>query len=92
MELKEGWEMVVEVLLLWSNPTLGSWMRMMSVVWYVRWRKVCITFVDFAVLYWIKHMAWWVLCDKGCVHNMLGLVWGGWSLCWGWLCCFWMLC
>ena len=32
MELKEGWEIVVQVLLLWSNLTQGSWMRMMSVI------------------------------------------------------------
>ena len=36
MELKEGWEMVVQVLLLLSNLTQGSWMRIMSAVWYVR--------------------------------------------------------
>ena len=35
MELKEGWEMVVHVLLIWSNLTQGSWMRMISVVWCV---------------------------------------------------------
>ena len=36
MELNEGWERVVHVLLLWSNLTQGSWIRIMSVVWYVR--------------------------------------------------------
>ena len=36
MELKEGWEMVVQVLLLLSNLTQGSGMRIMSVVWCVR--------------------------------------------------------
>ena len=36
MELKEGWERVVQVLLLWSNLTQGSWIRIMSVVWCVR--------------------------------------------------------
>ena len=56
MELKEGWEIVVQVLLLWSNLTQGSWMRIMSVVWCVRYRRVCITFVDFAVLYRVKRM------------------------------------
>ena len=82
MELKEGWEMVVQVLLLWSNLTQGSWMKMMSVVWCVRGRRVCITFVDFAVLCWVKRMVWWVLCDKGCAHIRLGFVRGGWSQCW----------
>ena len=81
MELKEGWEMVVQVLLIWSNLTQGSWIRMISVVWCVRWRRVCITFVDFTVLCWIKRMVWWVLCDKGCAHIRLGLVGGRWSLC-----------
>ena len=36
MELQVRWEIVVQVLLLWSNLTQGSWMRIMSVVWYVR--------------------------------------------------------
>ena len=36
IESKEGWEIVVQVLLLWSNLTQGSWMKMMSVVWCVR--------------------------------------------------------
>ena len=92
MELKEGWEMVVQVLLLSSNLTQGSWMRIMSVVWCVRWRRVCITFVDFAVFCWIKRMVWWVLCDKGCAHIRLGFLGGRWSQSWGWLCCLWMLC
>ena len=68
MKLKEGWQMVVLVLLLSSNLTQGSWMRIRSAVWCVRWRRVCITFVDFAVLYCIKRMVWWVLCHTGCVH------------------------
>ena len=84
--------MVVQVLLLLSNLTQGSWMRIMSAVWYVRCRRICITFVDFAVLCWIKHMVWWVLCDKGCSHIRLGFLGGRWSQCWGWLCCLWMLC
>ena len=42
MELQEGWEIVVQVLLLWSYLTQGSWMRMMSVVWCVRWRIIII--------------------------------------------------
>ena len=92
MELKEGWEMVVQVLLLSSNLTQGSWTRIMSVVWCVRWRRVCITFVDFAILCWIKRMVWWVLCDKGCAQFRLGLLGGRWSLGGGWLCCPWMLC
>ena len=92
MELKEGWEMVVQVLLLSSNLTQGSCMRIMSVVWCVRWRRVCITFVDFAVLCWIQRKVWWVLCHKGCAHIMLGFLGGRWSQCWGWLCCLWMLC
>ena len=92
MELKVGWEIVVQVLLLWSNLTQGSWIRIMSVVWFVRLRRVCITFVDFAVLCWVKRMVWWVLCDKGCAHIRLGFVGGWWSLYWWWLCCLWMLC
>ena len=51
MELKEGWEMVVQVLLIWSNLTQGSWIEMISVVWCVRWRRVCITFLDVAVFH-----------------------------------------
>ena len=47
IELKEGWEMVVQVLLLWSNLTRGSWMRMMSVVWCVRWRIIIIIIFHF---------------------------------------------
>ena len=31
MELKEGWKIVVQLLLLLSNLTEGSWMRIMSV-------------------------------------------------------------
>ena len=83
MELKEGWEIVVQVLLLFSNLTLGSWMGIMAVVWCVRWRRVFITFVDFAVLCWIKRIVWWVLCDRACAHIKLRFGWGGWSLCWG---------
>ena len=71
MDLKEGWEIVVQVLLLLSNLTQGSWMRIMLVVWCVRCRRVCRTFVDFAVLCWIKRIVWWVLCDKGCAHIKL---------------------
>ena len=92
MELKEGWDIVVQVFLLLSNLTQGSGMSIMSVVWCVRWRRVCITFVDFAVLCWIKRIVWWVLCDGGCAHIKLRFGCGGWSLCWGWLCCLWMLC
>ena len=80
MELKEGWEMPVHMLLMWFNLTQGSRMTMMSVVWYVRLRRVCKTFIDFAVLCWIKHMLWWVLCDKSCAHIRLGLVGERWSL------------
>ena len=54
MELKEGWERVVQVLVLLSNLTQGSWIRIMSVDLYARWRRVCITLVDFAVLCWMK--------------------------------------
>lgn len=50
MGLKDGWEIVVQVLLMLSNLTHGSWMRMMSVVLCARWRRVCMTLVDFAVL------------------------------------------
>ena len=35
MELNAGWERVVQVLLLWSNLTQDSWMRILSVVWCV---------------------------------------------------------
>ena len=49
-EVKEGWEMVFQVLLLLSNRTQGSWIRTMSVVLCARWRSACITCVDFAVL------------------------------------------
>ena len=35
MELNEGWERVVQVLLFWSNLTQDSWMRILSVVWCV---------------------------------------------------------
>ena len=51
-EVKEGWVMVFQVLLLLSNRThwQGSWIRTMSVVLCARWRSVCITCVDFAVL------------------------------------------
>ena len=71
MELKVGWEIVVQVLLLLSNIIKGSWMRMMSVVWCVRWRRVCIIFVDYAILRWLKRIVRWVLCDRGCVHSKL---------------------
>ena len=50
IEVKEGWEMVFQVLLLLSNRTQGSWIRTMSVVLYAMWRSVCMTCVDFAVL------------------------------------------
>ena len=50
IEVKEGWEMVFQVWLLLSNRTQGSWIRTMSVVLCARWRSVCITCVDFAVL------------------------------------------
>ena len=86
LELKEGWEMVVQVLLLSSNLTQGSWMRIMSAVWCVRWRRMYITLVDFAILCWIKRMVCWVLCDKGSAHIRLGLVGRRWSLSWCWLC------
>ena len=50
IEVKEGWEMVFQVWLLLSDRTQGSWIRTMSVVLCARWRSVCITCVDFAVL------------------------------------------
>ena len=50
IEVKEGWERVVQVLLLLSYLTQGSWIRMMSVDLCARWRSVCITLLDFAVL------------------------------------------
>ena len=80
MELKEGWEKVIQVLLLLTNLTQGSRMRMMSVVWCVRWRSVCITFIDFAVLCRIKRIVWRVLCDRGRAHIKLRFGWGRWSL------------
>ena len=45
IEVKEGWEMVFQVLLLLSNRThwQGSWIRTMSVVLCARWRSVCLT-------------------------------------------------
>ena len=51
IEVKEGWEMVFQVLLLLSNRTQGSWIRTMSVVLCAMWRSVCIKCVDFAVLW-----------------------------------------
>ena len=65
--------MVFQVLLLLSNRTQGSWIRIMFVVLCVRWRSVCITCVDFAVLCCRKQMlevelVWWVPCAKGCAH------------------------
>ena len=50
IEVKEGWEMIFQVLLLLSNRTQGSCIRTMSVRWYAMWRCVCMTCVDFAVL------------------------------------------
>ena len=50
IEVKQGWEMVFQEWLLLSNLTQGSWIRTMSVVLCARWRSVCITFVDFALL------------------------------------------
>ena len=50
IKVKEGWEMVFQVLLLLSNRTQGSWIRTMSVVLCARWRTVCMTCVGFAVL------------------------------------------
>ena len=50
IDVKEGWEIVFQVLLLLSNRTQGSWIRTMSVVLWARWRSVCITCVDFAML------------------------------------------
>ena len=50
IEVKEGWEMVFQVLLLLSNRTQGSWIRTMSLVLCIMWRSVCMTCVDFAVL------------------------------------------
>ena len=50
IEVKEGWEMVVQVWLLLSNRTQGSWIRAMSVDLCARWRIVCITCVGFVVL------------------------------------------
>src|SRR6266705_2826197 len=62
MERKEGWEMVVQLPLLSSNLTQGSWIRMISADFLERCSKVCMTLVDFAVLCCIKRMVWWVLC------------------------------
>ena len=50
IEVKKGREMVFQVWLFLSNRTQGSWIRSMSVVLCARWRSVCITCVDFAVL------------------------------------------
>ena len=50
IEVKEGWEMVFQVLLMLSNRTQGSWIRTMSVVFCAMWRSVCMTCVDFAML------------------------------------------
>ena len=50
IQVKEGWEMVLQDWLLLSNRTHGSWIRTMSVVLCARWRSVCLTCVDFAVL------------------------------------------
>ena len=50
IEVKVGWEMVFQVLLLLSNRTQGSWIGTMSVVLCAMWRSVCMTCVDFAVL------------------------------------------
>ena len=50
IEVKEGWEMVFQVLQVLSNQTQGSRIRIMSVVLCAMWRSVCMTCVDFAVL------------------------------------------
>ena len=63
MEIKEGWEMVVQVFLLSSYLTQGSWIRIRSAVCCIRWRRVHIPFVDVAVFCWIKRMVWCVLCS-----------------------------
>ena len=84
IDLKEGWEIVFQVLLFLSNRTQGSWIRIMSVVLSARWRSVCITCVDFAVLCCRKRMlevdlVWWVPFAKGCAH-IRQRCWGGrWS-------------
>ena len=50
IEVKEGCEMVFQVWLLLSNRTQGFWIRTMSLVLCTRWRSVCISCIDFAVL------------------------------------------
>jgi|SRR5436853_714915 len=54
MEWKEGWEMVVQLPLLSSNLTQGSWIRMISADFLERCKRVCMTLVDFAVLCCVK--------------------------------------
>ena len=97
IDVKEGWEIVLQVLLLLSNRTQGSWIRIMSVVLCARWRSVSITCDDFAVLcctkrMWEVELVWWVPCAKGCAHIRQRCLGGRWSEVWGLSWCPWMLC
>ena len=51
-------QLVVGLLSNFKNRNVGGWLSL-----FVMWRRACITFVDFAVLCWIKRIVWWVLCD-----------------------------